>query len=743
MVLELGAETNNVRSSDAPLLIEVPPPADLQIETITIPPSAMSGEPLRVEWSVFNRGENAATGSWQDTVYLSTDATWDLSDALLGRVGIRGPLGPGESYDAVLEATVPAVVAGSYRIITRTDIYDQVAEAAGEANNRTTSADTIRVGMADLILSVPLETTLAPLQQRLYQLQVPGDATLRVTVDTHGQETLTELYLRHGESPASTRYDAASAGQIGSILTATIPATQPGAYYVLLRGRDLPSPNAPVTILAELLPLSIDKVHTDVGGDGRYVTTSIEGAQFHNDAIVKLVRPGFAEFEPVDYRVLSRSKIVATFDLTGAPHGLYDVTVINPGDQQATLPYRFQIERALPPDVTIGVGGPAELPAGEAASYSVVLYNLSNLDAPYVSFQLGVPQTAPNEVAFNLPRAVYASNLRGTPPQGGRAATQRGATAPESESLPLVAQILAERTTSSPLAVQDAGEDLPWASLESGVNLDGDILYPGYLVNHHAQGSAGFTVNIATYPALKELEYRNFEAAREKIYAVFPELKAQGALDSGPEDLDVLADGLYGRFLSPEPLLNRCEKTHLPFRLYVAAASTAMSRDEFVAQVLAEAAQLRQAILADPNASGSLITLATDEQVWSDLYLAALEQAGILRSEDQSPSVSEQPQIISLMATLASGILFGPAGRELRSSENLLDFFQQLRAWYGDDPDAQADSLPYNLTPKRCPPVSLPQYLPPEASDYDLNLDVATHFEAFEIWAPYAGIPAT
>ena len=40
--------------------------------------------------------------------------------------------------------------------------------------------------------------------------------------------------------------------------------------------------------------------------------------------------------------------------------------------------------------------------------------------------------------------------------QCGRAATQRGATAPESESLPLVARFLAERTTFSPLAVQRA-----------------------------------------------------------------------------------------------------------------------------------------------------------------------------------------------------------------------------------------------------------------------------------------------
>ena len=69
---------------------------------------------------------------------------------------------------------------------------------------------------------------------------------------------------------------------------------------------------------------------TDVGGDGKYVTTTITALRFHEDAVVKLVRPGYAEYEPVTYRVVSSTKIIATFDLTGAPHGLYDVRVTNP-----------------------------------------------------------------------------------------------------------------------------------------------------------------------------------------------------------------------------------------------------------------------------------------------------------------------------------------------------------------------------------------------------------------------------
>src|SRR5262249_27232349 len=185
-----------------------------------------------------------------------------------------------------------------------------------------------------------------------------------------------------------------------------------------------------------LLPLVITDVHTDHGGDGKFVTTTVEGARFSPGAIVKLVRPGIAEYEPVTYRVVNATKIIATFDLTGAPHGLYDLSVINPGGQTATVPYRFQVEQAVEPEVTIGVGGPRIVLAGDAGTYSVALQNLSNVDAPYVRFTVGIPEMGINKHVYKLRYTQFFSNLRGTPPQGGLG-------------------------------------DVPWAELDSAVNTTG------------------------------------------------------------------------------------------------------------------------------------------------------------------------------------------------------------------------------------------------------------------------------
>src|SRR5262249_5709632 len=156
------------------------------------------------------------------------------------------------------------------------------------------------------------------------------------------------------------------------------PNTQAGSYYVLIRGQSEPATNTFVQLLAEALPFQITDVVQDKGGDSRYVTATIFGAQFAPTAIVKLVRPGFAEIEPVRYRVVDGTKIVAVFDFRNAPHGLYDVTVINPNGDQANLPYRFLVEPAIEPDVVLGLGGTRVMWAGDTGYHGLSLVNDTN-----------------------------------------------------------------------------------------------------------------------------------------------------------------------------------------------------------------------------------------------------------------------------------------------------------------------------------------------------------------------------
>jgi len=70
-VFEGADELNNATAGAVPMILEQPPPSDLQIEQIVIPSAAQSGDPITVRWTVSNRGDAAAEGTWSDTAYLS------------------------------------------------------------------------------------------------------------------------------------------------------------------------------------------------------------------------------------------------------------------------------------------------------------------------------------------------------------------------------------------------------------------------------------------------------------------------------------------------------------------------------------------------------------------------------------------------------------------------------------------------------------------------------------------------
>ena len=122
----------------------------------------------------------------------------------------------------------------------------------------------------------------------------------------------------------------------------------------------------------------------------------------------------------------------------------------------------------------------------------------------------------------------------------------------------------------------------------------------------------------------------------------------------------------------------------MPFEFNLAGAATALTRAEFVAEQTEHAKKLRTAILADTSAPAQLATLASDENAWIAGWLGALETAGLLRPADQAPPIRSTPPVVSLNATLATGILLAKGGESYRTQADILGFFVQVQAWYGD-----------------------------------------------------------
>ncbi|MEX2646227.1 MAG: CARDB domain-containing protein, partial [Gaiellaceae bacterium] len=697
-VFEAGFEANNAGATPFPVLIERPPPSDLVVETIATSGSGETGTELTVSFTVRNKAGVTAEGSWADAVYLSLDSAWDLGDVLLGRAVHSGNVALGDSYSSQVTANLPPAKAGTYRIIVRADIFDEVYEAVDERNNITASESALAVTVPELLLGVPLSTTLSPGRQRVFKVTVGPGETLSIALDAADDLSANELFVRYGDVPNGFAFDFGAQQVLSADPSTLVPSTQAGDYYVLIQGRS-GNANSAVKLTARALPFSVTDVVRDQGGDSRWVTTTISGARFQPGALVKLVRPGIAEVEPARYEVIDATEIIATFDLRNVPHGLYDVAVINPNGAVATLPYRYLVEDALPIDVTIGLGGPRVVPAGDTGLYSISLQSLTNVDTPYVYFTFGAPQLGQNPQVFGLPYVTFNSNVRGAP-DGQRA-------------------------------------DVPWASLDSEVNTGGFMLAPGYAFDVSAGGYVGMSFAVTSYAGLKAIFDRDFEGYRNAVYDALPELAKQGALDAG---ISALRGDLARWFTDPNAKIDECLPLYIPFLFNVTAAATPMTRAEFVDVQSREAERLRTAVLADPTANAALVNLAADRDGWTNAYLGALEESGMLRPEDEAPPIRKDPKVVSLMATLASGILVGERENGLSGSTTLTAFFEQLHAWYGDTPNMIAPLIGYDVRGgDKCPECSIPVPKVASFEDFDLGLSHQTYFQSVNIFSPLGG----
>ncbi len=458
-------ESNNSRATVTPMLIDLPPPSDLQVDSVSIAPDASVGNTLTVTYTVSNHGTQPASGYWSDSVYLSTDNTWDYGDILLGTVG--PPLGgrtlqPGESYTATLTAVVPPALPGSYRIIVRADVFNDIYEGANEINNDRASADAVNVSVPTLTVGAPVTVAIPDGGELLYRVQVPDGQTLQVSLDASGGAN--ELYLGHEFLPDSIKNDAAYAGALQPSQVAVVPTTTAGYYYILVRGGS----GAQVTLDANFLPFGITGVTPDTVGAGQYVTMTVTGAQFSPQATVKLIRPDFGEDVPVNYAVVNATKIVAVFDLTGSPDGLYDLQVTNPDGTSQVIPYRVLLQDPLPLDADIGLGGPDQIVLSKAgfpsAYYGVSLQSLTNIDAPYLFIQYGVPRLTNNTIIPGE-RLLFQTDLQGAPNVAG----------------------------------------VPWADLNPVLNLNGELTASGFAFDFTAKGFGSLSFGVQVYPGLKAL----------------------------------------------------------------------------------------------------------------------------------------------------------------------------------------------------------------------------------------------
>ncbi|MEW5925420.1 MAG: CARDB domain-containing protein, partial [Candidatus Zixiibacteriota bacterium] len=140
---EYEAENNNVRIADSTVIIYQTPFPDLQVDSISMPDSASSGQSIAVEWLVRNHGSGPTDAPvWYDCVYLSGDTVLG-DDIFAGCFANPYYLNSGQSYLRTGEFEIPWNFGGMYYIRVVTDASHHVNEHYLESNNYTFSNERI------------------------------------------------------------------------------------------------------------------------------------------------------------------------------------------------------------------------------------------------------------------------------------------------------------------------------------------------------------------------------------------------------------------------------------------------------------------------------------------------------------------------------------------------------------------------------------------------------------------------
>ncbi|ETR73139.1 MAG: hypothetical protein OMM_07123 [Candidatus Magnetoglobus multicellularis str. Araruama] len=329
-------ETNrmdNVRIADNIIDIQLTPPSDLIVTSISIPETGKPGELLTWQFDIKNNGDRPAVGSWYDTLYLSADKVWDTQDYRIARFYQDGDIPDKKEYTAVVPAIVPTAIPGAYYVIVRTDILDDIRET-NESNNMRVSSQTIQIENTIIERNEIIKDTISSGDFKYFQLNTKQSEDIEVFLN--GPAALcSQFFVGEGFIPGRSQYDHRSTLIEDQRLMLNLSELSSDNYFLSLYGhrceKDTPfeiSVNYLVSL--RIHELSVSKA-TNIG----MTTLQIKGAHFDDNIHVRLMLNDIELDRVQSVNVLNSGQISLTLDLHDLQKGKYHIVLENPDQETA------------------------------------------------------------------------------------------------------------------------------------------------------------------------------------------------------------------------------------------------------------------------------------------------------------------------------------------------------------------------------------------------------------------------
>ncbi len=332
-------ETDNLGVSPHLLEIALPEPVDLAPEGLQLPATALAGEPIAIDYSIRNLGATtlAAGSRWTDRIYLSAAPEWSEEAVPVAEFTHRlidADLPGGAQRPAAIVADTPGVLPGEYYVLVHTDVHRRIHET-NRANNLLASDATVRVDCRELTFDAPATGIIIPGGVDYFRLDVPGGATVRISLEDDDGGAWNQLFASREAMPSRTLHDLGHSSVFTANQTLIVPRGQPATWYIMVVGIHAGARGA-YRLLAESVPLGVDSIEPAAVDNRRPTTMRLTGAAFTDGMAVVLVDPRGVSRRASAVHVESAAVAHATFELFGAPVGWHDLLVVANGRELFT-----------------------------------------------------------------------------------------------------------------------------------------------------------------------------------------------------------------------------------------------------------------------------------------------------------------------------------------------------------------------------------------------------------------------
>ncbi len=291
--------------------------------------NAFAGQPITVNFTIKNQGGSALTGSWVDTIFLSSLTTLDPSAIMIGHVTHNGGLAVGASYQGTLTAILPGTAEGNYHVLVEAD--GQSLEPDVDRSNNVLASAALAVAIPTITPGTPISGSIASGQDVYYRVNVPAGQDVKLTAN-FTSPSQADFLVRALQFPTVSTFDHDYPTPSDLIQSLILPGSQPGATYILLHGRGAAGAGQSFTLSVSTSSLEIQKYALQSYATQGITTYALTGAGFTPHTTVRLVDASSTAYAAMSVTYADSTHIFAAFNLNAMPPGTYQLEALDNGN---------------------------------------------------------------------------------------------------------------------------------------------------------------------------------------------------------------------------------------------------------------------------------------------------------------------------------------------------------------------------------------------------------------------------